>query len=132
MTVRRMTASPRSPSTTKFSFHLVAKMGSTTACTGKHYHQNATSLSTNSWLKIFPIFMKLHCIFFLLCSGEELSAALEELRPATDYHVRLALPSICFCFTTELMHRGIFSYHFLFSLGSRPFVTVYREAHQRL
>uniref|UniRef100_A0A4W6CAN7 Fibronectin type III domain containing 3A n=1 Tax=Lates calcarifer TaxID=8187 RepID=A0A4W6CAN7_LATCA len=29
--------------------------------------------------------------FFLRCSGEELSATLEDLRPATDYHVRVCM-----------------------------------------
>lgn len=33
---------------------------------------------------------------YVLCSGEELSATLEDLRPATDYHVRLSFISSCF------------------------------------
>lgn len=77
-------------------------------------------------------------VFFLTCylsfwtSGKELSATIENLRPATDYHVRSAF---------WFKHAVLFSYEISKILdyrnerllstfapaGSRPYITVYKE-----
>lgn len=70
------------------------------------------------------------CFFSSLPSGDESSATLEDLRPATDYHIRftwLRLPLVWTC--NEHCVTTVFSWFFV---GCRPCVTVYREAHRRL